>query len=172
MIREFENIETPEKFLQYLDNISYGWYGIDGLVRKDSLKGFKEYYKTMSNEEVLKYKVGTCPEQVNLIKYFLDIKKIKNKILAIVGYESIGGIDKERVHFMIIYEINNIWYQIEHASRFFRGIFKYGTIEEAKNKILDKYKKILKKSILIELKEIPIGIDYIGLRELVLKNIK
>ena len=172
MKEKFKKINTIEELFNFMDNISYGWHGSDNITRIDSLNGFKDYYRTMSIEDVFKHKVGTCNEQVNLIKTFLDSKKIENKIYVIVGYETIKGIDKERVHFMIVYKIGEEWYQMEHASRFFRGIFKYGTLKNAKNMILDRYKCILKDSIIIEIDSIPIGINYSDLRKIILKNIK
>jgi len=124
----------------------------------------------MSIKDILKYKVGTCPDQVNLVKNFLDTKKIENQIYVLTGYEIINGIAKERVHFIITYKENNEWYQFEQASRFFRGIFKYGKKENIKQNILDKYKNILKDSNLFEIKEIPTGISYEKLREYIIKE--
>lgn len=172
MKNDFNNLETVEELMKYMDdNISYGWHGIDNVTRINSLKEFKEYYRTMSIEDIIKYKVGTCPDQVNLIKSFLDNKCIENKILALVGYENIDGIDKERVHFLILYRENEIWYQFEHASRFFKGIFKYGNIADAKNKILFKYKDILKNANILEIESIPFGLDYNSLREIIIKKL-
>lgn len=166
------NINSIEELYEYMDkNIKYGWLGIDGIVRIDSLKGFKEYYKTMNVEDIINSGVGTCPDQVNLVKYYLDKNNIENKIYAIAGYENVDGVDKERVHFIITYRINDIWYQFEQASRFFRGIFEYGSLDDTKNMIMEKYKKYLKNYTLLEIEEIPVGINYEELRKIILKKL-
>lgn len=46
------------------------------------MKEFRRIYRTMSIDEILKYKIGTCIEQVNLMHYLLD--KINVKIRCIV----------------------------------------------------------------------------------------
>lgn len=166
-----DNIISVEDLYQYMDkNVKYGWYGIDGKVRINSLKEFKEFYRTMNVEDVIKYGVGTCPDYVNLVKYYLDKNNIDNKIFAIVGYEEVDGIDKERVHFMIFYNMNNKWYQFEQASRFFRGIFEYESLEDLRNKVLFKYEGILKNKMLLELDCIPVGIGYNELSELIISK--
>ena len=166
------DVNTIDDLMKYMDeNIKYGWLGIDGKVRIDSLKDFKDYYRTMNIDDVIKCGVGLCPDQVNFIKNFFDSKNIQNKIFVIVGYENVLGIDKERVHFMIFYENDNTWYQFEHASRFFKGIFKYGSLSDTKNKVLDKYKEILKNAKLFEIDGIPVGIGYDELRNLIIKKL-
>ena len=168
-----DNINSIEELYQYMaNNIKYGWYGIDDKVRVNSLKEFKEFYKTMKVEDIIKYGVGTCPDYVNLVKFYLDKNNIKNRIYAIVGYEEVNGIDKERVHFMIFYNIHDKWYQFEQASRFFRGIFEYDSLEELKLNILEKYENILKRRVLLELDSIPIGIGYDELSELIISKMK
>lgn len=166
-----DNINSIDELYEYMDkNIKYGWYGIDGKVRINSLKEFKEYYKTMNVEDIINYGVGTCPDYVNLVKYYLDKNNVVNKIYAIVGYENVDGIDKERVHFMIFYNIKNKWYQFEQASRFFRGIFEYDSLNELKDKVLNKYEDILTDRQLLELDCIPVGIDYDELSELIISK--
>ena len=165
MLDNITNIDELYKFMD--ENIKYGWYGIDCKVRINSLKEFKEYYRTMKVEDIIKYGVGTCPDYVNLVKFFLDKNNIINKIFAIVGYEKVDVIDKERVNFMIFYNVGDKWYQFEQASRFFRGVFEYNNLEDLKEKILEKYNDILSDKVLIELDNVPIGIGYDDLNKLI-----
>ena len=170
-MKNMNKLDLVNDFMDFMDNnISYGWLGIDNIVRVNSLKDFKEYYRTMSIEDIIKNGVGLCPDQVNLVKNFLDKNNIENKILVLVGYEKVLNEYKERVHFIIVFNIDGIWYQFEHASRFFKGIFKCGTFEETKVMILNKYKNILKNVKLFEIDNIPIGMNYIELKDMFIND--
>ena len=44
------------------------------------MKEIRKVYRTMSIKEILKYKIGTCIDQVNLMHYLLNKINIKNKM--------------------------------------------------------------------------------------------
>ena len=63
-------IKCPQDVYQFIDeNIEYGWIDINGKQHLDTMKEFRKLYKTMSIEEILKHKIGTCIDQVNQMHY-------------------------------------------------------------------------------------------------------
>ena len=70
---KLEDIKTPEDILKFMDdNIQYGWIDVNGEKHIGNMKGFRTLYRTSSLEETLQHKIGTCIEQVYLMKYLLD----------------------------------------------------------------------------------------------------
>ena len=78
---EINEIKNPQDVYKFMtDNIEYGWIDINGNKHLNTMKEFRKVYRTMSIEEILKYKIGTCIDQVNLIHYLLvlDSKNLIN----------------------------------------------------------------------------------------------
>ena len=62
---DLNNIKTAKDVYQFIDeNIEYGWIDNNGNKHLNTMKEFRKIYRTMSIEEILKYKIGTCIEQV------------------------------------------------------------------------------------------------------------
>jgi hypothetical protein len=69
---EINEIRCSQDVYRFMtDNIEYGWIDINGNKHLNTMKEFRKVYRTMSIEEILKYKIGTCIDQVNLIHYLL-----------------------------------------------------------------------------------------------------
>lgn len=66
------------------------------------MKGFRSLYRTSSLEEVLSHKIGTCIEQVYLMKNLLDRIGIKNKMFCTRIYEGEEFNDLDYALFYII----------------------------------------------------------------------
>ena len=118
--RELSDIKTPEDILLFMDNINYGYIDINNEVHYDSLKGFRKIYRTASIKEILDKKVGTCIEQVLLMKYLLDKINIKNKMFCTRIYEpnNFNDLDAdEHMHCFILYYIGDKVYHIEHPNK-------------------------------------------------------
>ncbi len=78
---DLNKINCSQDVYQFMcDNIEYGWIDINGNKHLNTMKGFRRIYRTMSIDEILKYKIGTCIEQVNLMHYFLNKINVKNKM--------------------------------------------------------------------------------------------
>ena len=63
-------------------------------------------YRTLSIEETLEHKLGTCIEQVNLMHFFLDNLGIPNKMFCTRVYEkdNFNDLDaEEHMHCFILY---------------------------------------------------------------------
>ena len=73
-------IRTPEDVYDWMDeNIQYGWLDTENGQHIGEMKNFRKSYRTMSLEEILEYRFGTCIEQVALMKFLLDkIRVVSN----------------------------------------------------------------------------------------------
>ena len=141
------NIKSPEDILKFMnDNIKYGWIDINGEEHIGNMKGFRSLYRTMTIDEVLKYGLGTCIEQVYLMKKLLDKINIPNKMFCTRVYEGkeFNKLDaEEHMHCFILYYKDNKVYQIEHPNWEKIGIYEYNSEEEAIKTINDYYVELV-----------------------------
>ena len=142
------DVSNPLDILTYLEkNIEYGWIGKDGKKRINEMKDFRKYYQILSVEDTIKNKVGTCIEQVGLIKYFLDKLNIKSKMFCTRVYEdeTFNKMNEpERMHCFILFYLNNYVYQIEHPNPDEKGIYIYKDEADAISKISEIYEQMTK----------------------------
>lgn len=145
---DINEIKTPQDVLEFMkQNIKYGWLDINGLEHIGNMKNFRKLYRTSSIDETLHHKIGTCIEQVYLMKHLLDKIKIPNKMFCTRIYEGedFNNLDEEEhMHCFILYYLNNKVYQIEHPNFEKVGIYEYESEDEAINKINDYYVKMSK----------------------------
>lgn len=138
-----EDIKKPEEVLEFMKrNIKYGWLDINGEEHIGNMKGFRSLYRTSSLEETLNHKIGTCIEQVYLMKYLLDKINIPNKMFCTRIYEDENFNDleaDEHMHCFILYYLNDKVYQIEHPNWERIGIYEYDNEETAVDKINEYY---------------------------------
>lgn len=140
---KIENIKTPEDILEFMkSNIKYGWLDINDEEHIGNMKGFRSLYRTSSLEEVLIHKIGTCIEQVYLMKTLLDKINVMNKMFCTRIYEGEDFNDleaDEHMHCFLLYYLNGKVYQIEHPNWERIGIYEYNKEEEAIDKINQYY---------------------------------
>ena len=143
---KIEKIKTPQDILEFMnENIKYGWLDINNKEHIGNMKDFRKLYRTASIEETLSHKIGTCIEQVYLMKYLLDNINISNKMFCTRIYEGRDFNDleaEEHMHCFILYYLDNKVYQIEHPNWEKVGIYEYKNESEAINQINDYYVKI------------------------------
>ena len=85
---KIENIKTPNDVLEFMkENIKYGWLDINNEEHIGNMKNFRRLYRTATIEETLEHGIGTCIEQVILMKYLLDNINISNKMFCTRIYE-------------------------------------------------------------------------------------
>ena len=145
-MKELLSIKTPEELYDFMcKNIKYGWLDINNEVHINNMKDFRRLYRTSSLEETLKYKVGTCIEQVYLMSLVLTNLGIPNKMFCTRVYEG-KDFDKldeeEHMHCFVLYSKDDKVYHIEHPNHERKGIYEYNSYEEAINKINDYYVKL------------------------------
>lgn len=141
-----KNIKTPEDILNYMDEIKYGWIGIDNKKRTKTMKNFRKYYRTLSVEDTIKNKIGTCIEQVYLMKHLFDKIGIKSKMYCARMYEGkdFDNLEAdERMHCFILFFDNNKVYQMEHPHIERKGIYEYKTEEDAIKYIVKIYENMM-----------------------------
>lgn len=141
-IMKVENIKTPEDILEFMKaNIRYGWLDINNKEHIGNMKDFRRLYRTSSLEETLEYKIGTCIEQVNLMKTLLDKINIPNKMFCTRIYEGedFNNLDAdEHMHCFVLYYLNGKVYQIEHPNWERIGIYEFNS-EGAAIEEINKY---------------------------------
>ena len=124
---ELNEIRCSQDVFRFMtDNIEYGWIDINGKKHLNTMKEFRKVYRTMSIKEILKYKIGTCIDQVNLMHYLLNKINIKNKMFCCRIYEpdDYGNLEEEHMHCFVLYYENNKVYHMEHPNFEKKGILK------------------------------------------------
>ena len=163
---KIENIKTPEEILEYMnDNITYGWIDINGEKHIKTMKEFRKLYRTMSLDDTIKYGLGTCIEQVNLMHHLLNKLNIPNKMFCTRIYEGkdFNNLEaEEHMHCFVLYYLDGVVYQIEHPNWEKIGIYKYNNELEAINKINDYYVKMAegKSRPITEFFDVPVGLSF------------
>ena len=142
------DIKTKEDVLEFMiENIKYGWIDINGEKHINTMKNFRRLYRTMSIEETIKNGIGTCIEQVTLMKYLCDKALLKSRMYVTRIYEgeNFNNLDEEEhMHcFLLVFENNKV-YHIEHPNFEKIGIYEYSTLDEAINTINDYYVNLSK----------------------------
>ena len=140
---KIEDLKTPNDIYNFVDeNIEYGWIDINGNKHLNTMKEFRRLYRTMSIDEILKYKLGTCIDQVNLMHYLFDKLNIDNKMFC-----------------CRIFEPDDY---MEHPNFEKKGIYEYNSQEEAIKEIVNYYIELRggKDSPTKEFFEVPVGISF------------
>ena len=135
---EFERIKTPKEFLEYMNNnITYGFIGKNG--KKYQNFSSEEWFEegiVQNGEEVLKSKIGTCYDQVELERLWFGNHHFEVKTIFIwfeVDYEN-----DYPTHTFLVYKNNHKWYWFEHAFEPYRGIHEFDSLEETINTVISK----------------------------------
>lgn len=162
-IDEIKCSQDVYKFMT--NNIEYGWIDINENIHLNTMKEFRRIYRTMSIDEILKYKIGTCIEQVNLMHYLLDKINVKNKMYCCRIFEpdDYGNLEEEEhMHCFVLYYENNKVYHMENPNFERKGIYEYNSQEDAIKAIVDYYIKLRggKDSPTKEFYEIPVGVSF------------
>ena len=95
-------------------------------------------FRISSTENVLETHLGTCIEQVYLMKLLLDSIKIPNKMFCTRLYEddNFDNYDEpEHMHCFILYYLDGKVHQIEHPNFEKRGIYHFDDEKTAIEKI-------------------------------------
>ena len=158
----FEDLKTPEDLYLFIDNnIEFGWIDRFNNKHYNNLKDLRKNYLIASVEDVLKYHLGLCIEQVKLAKYFFDINNIENRVYCARIFEDREYLNKDiKLHCFILYKLDGYWYYIENANSNKKGIYKFNSIKEALNFCMKDYEDRNEDRKLTEIKYIPDKITY------------
>lgn len=131
------DIKTPEQLLNFMnDNIEYGWLDQEDKPHRDTMKDFRNLYKTSTIGESLINHLGTCIEQTNLERMVLNNLHIQNKAYCLRSYEDDTSKENPKMHCFILYFLNDKCYHFEHSNPEKRGIHPYENEEQALDSIL------------------------------------
>ena len=145
---KFDEIKTPRELLTFMgQNITYGFVGKNGKKYLDehSLDWANNWYNeciVQSGEEVLKTKVGTCWDQVELKR--LWFKKHNYQFKTIFIWFEVNKSNDLPTHTFLVYEEKGKKYWLEKATSEDIGIYEFDTYEEV---IEDAKQTILKDAI-------------------------
>ena len=141
-----KDIKTPEKLLDFMSNIRYGYLGKNGRIYHQDDPDFNsswyENYVLETKDDLLKNLNGNCWDQVEFEReWFLEngyeIKTIYEMVN--LDYENIYP-----THSFLIYKEKDNWYWFENADYNNRGIHKFNTLEELLEYQYNKYVEFLK----------------------------
>ena len=137
-------ITTPNDILSFMDNINYGYIDLNGHKYINEIPGFRKNFRALSNEEVLKNRVGTCIEQVYLMHCLLDGLNIPNKMFCTRVYENDDISDESEIqmHCFVLYYDKDGVHQIEHPNEKRKGIYDFESEEKAIEEINKIYTEI------------------------------
>ena len=135
----FDKINSPQELLKFMgDNIKYGFIGKDGKLNQNQDDLFDQYI-VQTGDQVLKTKVGTCWDQVELERLWFE--KRNYKINTIFIWFEANYKNNYPTHTFLLYQKDNKWYWFENSFEAYRGIHEFNTIEEAimcaKEKLLE-----------------------------------
>ena len=138
-----DEIENKEDILKYMNsNIEYGWIDKYGEKHIKTMKEFRRIYLTLSIEDTIKIGIGTCIEQVRLMKYLCDKIGLKSKMYCTRIYEdnNFNDLDaEEHMHwFLLVFENDKVYHK-ENPNFERIGIYTYENENQAINTINEYY---------------------------------
>ena len=154
-----------EKLLNILNEIKqihYGFVTLDGVVHKNAKRDYYlDNYRLMSVDDTLKYKVGTCYEQTEVIAYLLDKENISYKKYNII-YDVPNKIAR---HTFCVVEQDNKYVLMESSWLIDNNVFD--TLEDLLISVVKKYPRMYKiegldldKIEIYEYNKVNVGDDY------------
>ena len=127
-------VEEINKILEKLKEIKYGWADKNGVIHQKAGRNyFINNYRLQTIEETLEYKVGTCWEQVELARYYLEKEDIKNQTYLILYNDE----NKIARHSIAIAEVFGKYYLVENSWKINKTLKGYDCPEDIIISIID-----------------------------------
>lgn len=142
-ISDVKNTKDVYDFME--EHIRYGWLDFDKEEHIGNMDNFRKLYRTSSVNETLEHGIGTCIEQVMLMKMLLDKINVHNKMFCARIYEDeeFNDLDSDvHMHCFILCYDDNCVYQIEHPNEKRKGKYDYDSEEDAISKIGKYYEEM------------------------------
>lgn len=131
------NYYSIKEIDKIMSTVNYGWLDKNKKVYTDgSDTNFSNTYSLAISEDVLKYRIGTCFDQVEL-----ERKLFQNTFLIHTYFITTSNPKKDPTHTFLVYKKNNryVWY--EHAWSSYRGHHSYESLEALLKDVRDKFNK-------------------------------
>ncbi|MCI8670455.1 MAG: hypothetical protein HFI36_00285 [Bacilli bacterium] len=132
-----EQVNNVMDILTKLETIENGWMDVEKNVYKNVEKGFKKKYVLSNPEEVLKNKVGTCFDIVELERNYFKGLGIKFNTFFMIYYEG----KKVYTHTFVVYEENEKFYWFEHAWTKDKGVHEFMSLFDLLTCVREKFTK-------------------------------
>ena len=133
-----------KKLLSILDKmkeIEYGFVDDYGIIhRKSSKEFFINNYKLQTIEDTLKYKIGTCWEQVELVRYYLESEKIPVDTYIIIYNDD----SKIARHTIVVVKDNNKFYWMENSWKQNNNSIEFNNLDDLLNTIVNLFPSMYK----------------------------
>ena len=131
-------LEEISKILEKLKEIKYGWVDKDGVIHQKAGRNFFiNNYRLQTIEETLEYKVGTCWEQVELARYYLEKEDISVQTYLILYNEE----HKIARHSIAIAQEFGKYYLVENSWKINKFLKGYDTPEDIIISIIDLFER-------------------------------
>ncbi len=157
----FYDIKTDGELMDYMNkNIVYGWLDSNKNEHIDTLKNFREEYRTSSIQEILTTKLAVCIGQAKLIQYWFQMMGIENKLFCFRNTILENNTQDIQMHCFVLFHNQEYWYHFEHSAQRKRGIYRFETLEEAIDCTAKKFLTQFELKELIEIPFIPDGLTY------------
>ncbi len=143
----FEDIKNPEELLTFINtNIVYGYIDKKGKKYTNLLdaKWADNWYEKCIVQEgkgVLKTKVGTCFDQVELERLWFKNNNYQFKTFFM--WVELKEKNNFSTHAFLIYEKNSKYYWFEHSFEENRGIHEFNSYQEAIKCVKEKYIELI-----------------------------
>lgn len=133
-MKQYEEINTPEELLQFMDNIKYGFTDEEGKNygswnEEEFEDNVFTKWHVSSPERLIKVGYGHCFDQVELERDWFTKHGYKVHtyyMMFVLPYENPFS-----THTFLIYEKENKYYYFEHSDYSNRGIHAFDSLEEA-----------------------------------------
>lgn len=130
-----------KRILDTVNEISYGWYGKDKVIHKFSKRNFfLENYRLQDIETTIKYKVGTCWEQVEYIRYLCELDNIDVDTYIVIYNDD----NKIARHSIAITKDNGKYICLENSWIAQGKEVIYDNVNDILNVLIDSYPRMYK----------------------------
>ncbi len=134
-------IEKINEVLEKLKEIKYGWIDNSGIVHKKAGRNFFiNNYRLQTIEETIEYKVGTCWEQVELARYYLEKEDVSVQTYLILYNQE----NKIARHSILIAENFGEYCLVENSWKIENCIYTAERVEDILVKIIDLFPQMYK----------------------------
>ena len=131
--------EKLQEIINEVKQIGYGFVTSDGVIHKNAKREYYlSNYRLMSVSDTLKYKVGTCYEQTEVVGYLLDQNNIPYKKYNVI-YDVEGKIAR---HTFCVVNNNNKYILME--SSWLVTYNEFDTLEDLLISIVKRYPRMYK----------------------------
>lgn len=134
-LKDLSYLSAITKLISMLNDIEYGWLSKNGAKYFEVNDFFIKDYVLQSPEEIILNKIGICWDQVELERYYFQLKKLKFNTYFLVYY----GNDKCPSHTFLVYKKSNKFYWFEHSWNKYKGIYEYNSLKELLTDVRNKF---------------------------------